>query len=445
MTNQRHKSKEEWIAIIQENQSSQRKLQISDCDLSGVNFEYCNLEGAELTRVNLTGASLTRINLQGSKLYDVDFTNANLDGALFTNSEIKNCNFYNARINGTRFSGSNNENSSFQSSKSENAQFDGCVLNNIDMFDAILKGASFRHAKFIDVNLKNTQIEGSDFDSAQIDTKLLIGKNLNRCKFAFLNFEGCDLRETKLNDTYWVNAYLNGVNMSNLELDWVDFSYADLSNAKLEGLKINAGELEHTNLTGADLTNALFLNLRSVDGINFDNAKLDGFIMTEFDYTNYYKNLPRQIDDTENHEYDSLNETEIHTSSNTIDIPTYCLEYPEIQHDENLDEAIFICPYSNTNIFKWEYDGFPDIPELVIYINNLADSVEDAYVNKTLLPIKNEFLNNTKKSSKYNFEDYITNQIDPNQPYYRLILQHPDGERTDYVTVIYKGEYRKLP
>ncbi len=437
------KSREEWIDIIKKNETLEHKLQITDCDLSGVNLGNCFLEGAELTRVNLTGAILGQINFQFSKLTEVTFTNAILHGALFTNSEIRNCTFDNVTLNGARLSGSIIENSSFQTARSEYAQFDSCILNNIDLFNAVLKGASFRHAKFNDVNLKNTHIEGSDFDNAQIDTKLLIGKNLFQCKLAFLDFEGCDLRDTNLNDTYLFHAYLNGVNMSNLEFEWVDLRYADLSNANLNGLKIKSGELEYANLNGADLTNAQFLNLESVDGINFENAKLDGFTMTDFDYTNYYKNLPRQIDDTENHEYFSLSENDMHTSSNSIDIPTYCLEYPDVKYDEGLGEAIFICPYSKTNVFKWEEDDFPDIPELIIYINNLSDRFEDAHVNKTLLPLKNEFLKMAKNSYEYDIEEFILKQLDLNLPYYRLILQHPDGENTEYLTVIYKGEYRK--
>ncbi len=117
------------------------------------------------------------------------------------------------------------------------------------------------------------------------------------------------------------------------------------------------------------------------------------------------------------------------------------MNYPEVQYDEDLEEAVFLCPYSKTNIFKWEEDGFPEIPELVIYTNNLSDTFEDAHVNKTLRQAKQDFKKIAGNSWASNFEDYIIKELNPEMPYYRLILQHPDGENSDYVTVIYQGEY----
>jgi hypothetical protein len=124
--------------------------------------------------------------------------------------------------------------------------------------------------------------------------------------------------------------------------------------------------------------------------------------------------------------------------TNMLDIPTF---EPEVLYDDELEEAIFICPYSNTNVFKWEEDGYPRIEELIIYTNNLADTNEDAHVNKRLLPLKREFLQNERMWNQYKLEDYILTELDSNTPYYRLILQHPEGERSDFLSVIYQGVY----
>ena len=434
------RSKQDWISIIQENNNQQIKLQILDCDLSGVNLENCYLENAELTRVNLSGAILGKINLQHSKLTDVTFENAQLTGALFTNSEISECSFKNTKIVGARFSGSKVENSSYHNITGTNSQFNSCVFINTDVSDSIFINSDFSRSKFTDINLNNTQIQGSDFDNAQIDTKLLVGKNLSKCKLAFLNFEGSDLRNTNLNDAYLFHAYMKGVNMSNHELDGVNLSYADLENANLKGLKINEGELEYTNLNGADLSNAHFLNSRSVNGISFENACLDGFVLSEFDWESFYSENRETGKNPLSTEEIPKDKNEICYNFNIREIPTF---EPEVHYDEALEEAIFLCPYSNTNVFKWEDEGFPDVEELVIYSNNLSDTFEDTHVNKTLISLKQELMENELINGKHNLESYILKQLTPDLPYYRLILQHPDGENSDFVTVIYQGEFYK--
>lgn len=122
--------------------------------------------------------------------------------------------------------------------------------------------------------------------------------------------------------------------------------------------------------------------------------------------------------------------------TNMLDIPTF---EPEVLYDDELEEAIFICPYSNTNVFKWEEDGYPRIEELIICRNNIVH--ENSYVNNSLLPLKRQFLKNERIWNQYNLEEYILTNLDTNTPYYRLILQHPDGDAFDFFSVIYQGVY----
>src|SRR5215475_2035156 len=78
---------------------------LSDLDLSGIDFKGANLGAAVLNGSNLTGANLSRCNLTVSFAEGANLTNANLQGAMMFSMQLQGAILRGANLSGARFVG----------------------------------------------------------------------------------------------------------------------------------------------------------------------------------------------------------------------------------------------------------------------------------------------------------------------------------------------------
>jgi uncharacterized protein YjbI with pentapeptide repeats len=191
---------------------------LSDLDLSGLDFRKANLRGASLF---------------GSKLVQADFRGATLEGA----------NLNGAWLMGTDFTGADLHRASLLSvvvlggAVKKMPIFKGANLSGVKMIadlpGADLSGADFSRA-MVGVNIKNQGMGQmrTDLSGANLAGATLAGADFNRSLMAFCNLKGSNLRGAN-----FFRAKLGGADLSGADVSDADFTEADLSGAIFQGVK----------------------------------------------------------------------------------------------------------------------------------------------------------------------------------------------------------------
>ena len=171
---------------------------LSDLDLSGIDFKGANLSAAVLNGSNLTGANLSRSNLTVSFAEGANLTNANLRGAMMFSTQLGGAILVGADLSGARLIGD-----------LRRATLEKAVLRNMDAApDMKNQSMGLMRANLASANLRGADLSGSDF---------------SRGDFSF-----CDLSGARL-----VGAKLRAAEFGGTDLRGADLSGADLSGAKL--------------------------------------------------------------------------------------------------------------------------------------------------------------------------------------------------------------------
>ena len=227
-----------------------------ESDLISKNHLIVDLGGADLSNAALRGAILHKADLSESDLSGANLSKADLSGANLSKADL--------RI----------------------ADLGGANLRGADMRGALLYEANMRGA---DLN-RRTNLDKVDFSEVDLRGANLGGANLSRANLsgAYLSgayMKGVDLSDTKLGGVYLGGVYLHGANLSRADLsglhdedvrridDWWQLwqdpaplfaASADRLNinraqqiAALPALKERGAQLLKTNLTNADLTEAV--------------------------------------------------------------------------------------------------------------------------------------------------------------------------------------------
>jgi len=117
-------------------------VNLSTADLSGSNFSGCNLSNADLSIARFSNTVFSNANMQGINISVSDFSNADFSGTNLSMSNLSNSLGMNANFMGT------------------NASF--VDFSNSNLKDAKFEGANITGANFEDCNLKGTILEGHE-------------------------------------------------------------------------------------------------------------------------------------------------------------------------------------------------------------------------------------------------------------------------------------------
>lgn len=186
---------EKLLALIEEDEKICNKLiediDITDIDESRVSFDECIFRN-----VNFNNCTLRYIDL-----LDVIFEKCDLSNIDFSQGSIYRTEFINCKIIGSKF---------------EDANLKDCVLRNV-----LGDYSSFSFSK-----LNKVSFEGSSFESSVF----------MEVKNKYMYFDDCDFKKT-----IFTKTYLEGVDLSNCEIDGIEIGIPELYKAKVnasQGLEL---------------------------------------------------------------------------------------------------------------------------------------------------------------------------------------------------------------
>jgi hypothetical protein len=105
------------------------------------------------------------------------------------------------------------------------------------------------------------------------------------------------------------------------------------------------------------------------------------------------------------------------------------------EYDDYAERFVLYCPFSGNNLMEtgWDY------PEQLLYLeNNLVGEPE--YVSEQLMELYNHYLavSEDEDCQYFDFLDYLDDKESECSSMMRWYIYHPDGENSDYMTVIYR-------
>ncbi|WP_297130679.1 pentapeptide repeat-containing protein [Terrisporobacter sp.] len=191
---------EELLALIEDDEKIYYKL-IENIDIPSIDESRISFDGCIFRNVSFDNCTFRYIDLQ-----DVVFEKCDLSNIDFSEGSIFRSEFLNCKIIG---------------SKLEDAHLKDCLFKNI-----LGDYSSFSFSKLNKVNFESSSFESSVFMEV---------------KNKYMYFDDCDLKKTVFTKTY-----LEGVDLSNCEIDGIEIGIPELYK-----LKVNASQgLELTRLMG---------------------------------------------------------------------------------------------------------------------------------------------------------------------------------------------------
>ena len=242
-----------------------------DANLRGCDLSMRDLGAIDLHGADLTGATLTHTNLK----------DANLQGASISGAAVENAIFANVDLSAVNISGIE----SFNGANLRGAKFpDGADLARVTFVKADLSRSSLVRAKLASADFTDAVLYAAKFTKASLNNAKFEDADLHEADFTDASLTRADFKDARLH-----NTILDGANLTEAELNKVDFSRIEFDNrtifrsAKLKDASFIASggtKLLNCDFTSADLRGANFVKAR-LDGCRFDQADLSGADMRE--------------------------------------------------------------------------------------------------------------------------------------------------------------------
>mgnify|MGYP006086183009 CR=1 FL=1 len=234
------------------------EVDLSKIDLVGQDLSGANLSGQDLRKIDFTGAMLRGANLSFTDLSGQDLSGKDLRGINFHNANLENANLSNVTISKTiqvYDPSLNSSTCSYPNDPTLNVVYsERCVIN-------VIKNESIR-TDFSNANLKGATISVSD---------IFIN---------FVDFTGADLTGIELSSLRIRGSEFNGTNFHNSNMNHISFVFCEFIDAKFNNSKFIDSVFQNVSFHNAKIIDGSFKNTLFVDFVNFSNADLEG---TSFD------------------------------------------------------------------------------------------------------------------------------------------------------------------
>src|SRR5215470_3475415 len=186
---------------------------LSNLDLSRIDFKGADLSAAVLNGSNLTSANLSRCNLTVSFAEGANLTNANLQGAMMFSMQLQGAILKGANLSGARFVGD-----------LRRADLENAVLVKMDgAADMKNQSMGLMRANVVSANLRGADLSRSDFSRADFSFSDLSGANLAGTKLHGAEFSGTDLRRADLTGSKFIDTDFTGANLADTDFTAATF------------------------------------------------------------------------------------------------------------------------------------------------------------------------------------------------------------------------------
>jgi len=151
------------LTLIEKNGGSEG-LDLSECDLSGINLSRLDLRGI------IFGSTET---LKYAETEDVLTRGANLDGAWFERSNLQKANFGRVSMKGAHFYRADLTEASLWNAKAEGADFGKVNFSRADLLGAVFKDCKLTGSILEGANLESVNLSGVRLSAESIGTEIL--------------------------------------------------------------------------------------------------------------------------------------------------------------------------------------------------------------------------------------------------------------------------------
>jgi len=160
-----------------------------------------------------------------------------------------------------------------------------CNLRDGELSKANLKDADLREAKLNGANLEKADLSGADLRDADLSKADLRGANLTNAdlrgtNLIYADLSGANLSRADLREADLWGADLRGANLSGADLEGANLTNKNLRGANLRAASLSGADLSGAELKGADLrsiglSDAIFCNTSTDQGINDSDCCLN--------------------------------------------------------------------------------------------------------------------------------------------------------------------------
>jgi uncharacterized protein YjbI with pentapeptide repeats len=259
-------------------------VDLTGADLHGVELPGVDLSGAFLERANLVGADLRGALLGRAVLARADLTRANLRGA-----DLRGANLGEANLTDADLEGANLEGAILFRAQLERTRLERARLVSVDVWEVVIKGATFGGALIEKTNFIQSKIDGFRgaectlrevvFIQSEVHGLVLDGATTEQIAFVTSRGEGASFRGATLGQARFVaDCVFPKADFRKAKVLGGCFRGTDLEGANFEGAELAGSDLSevraaHASFRRADLTAAMLVraDLREAD---FTEAKL---------------------------------------------------------------------------------------------------------------------------------------------------------------------------
>lgn len=182
MTLRRAKSS---IGISQFAAVNLKQSDLSDTNLSGVDFSY-----SALMETVFDGSDLSEATFRAAALKGTSFDNANLTKALFAASDLQDAKFHRTNLTETNFKASALHGATFESAILFGTDFRHSDLAGISFDNQELEGVIFNSASLKKTSFRNTTLHNVSFHHADVKHAIFDGAKMDKVTYALLKGAG---------------------------------------------------------------------------------------------------------------------------------------------------------------------------------------------------------------------------------------------------------------
>lgn len=136
-------------------------------------------------------------------------------------------------------------------------EFFDCVFKDCSFVDSVFKKCRFVNCDFQRCDLSLTKVPENIFSSTRFENSKIIGVNWTQAEWpAAILGKPIRFYKSTLNHSTFIGLSLVGIQVKDCVVVDVDFREADLSKADFSGSDLSESLFIHTNLSGANLSQA---------------------------------------------------------------------------------------------------------------------------------------------------------------------------------------------
>jgi uncharacterized protein YjbI with pentapeptide repeats len=200
---------------------------LSNQDLSGIDFRRANLSASVLNGARLTGATLDGCNLTVSFFEGATLSKASLQGATLFSVQMKGAILTEANLSGARLIGDLRDTDLSRATLTRMNAAADMKNQSMGLMRAVLRSAMLDGADFSDANLSRTMLEfaklrGARLEGANLFAAELGGADLTGADIAGVDFTAARVMSTVLRGLVGKDRALNFDKASHLDRAYLD-------------------------------------------------------------------------------------------------------------------------------------------------------------------------------------------------------------------------------